>query len=177
MTDDQKVAVLSYLRSHGKKFDIHEFWGKWLIIRTSRTFWQRRLNPSVTYTTLEPGVQTKLLEIVHYGAFAKTQTQVIGIDTQDKAIPNLFHWRGRSGLTWLMTGQWVVLDHDLPRKAWAVVYFFATPFAPAGIDIYARQLDLPVQQLDEIVRRLQAHAFWAADASALFAPTHEKPRL
>jgi len=177
MTDTQKEAVLNYLRSHGKQFDIHEFWGRWLITRTSRNFWRQRLNPSVNYTTLEPGVQTKMLEIAHYGTFAKAQTQVIGIDTQDKVLPNLFHWRGRSGFTWLLTGQWVVLDHDPAYKAWAVIYFFATPFAPAGLDIYVRQLNLSERQLDEIVRRLQANPFWATDAGALFAPIHEKPRL
>ncbi len=167
-------AVLNYIRANGKAFDIEKFWGKWYIVRTSRPLWRGRVNPSVNYTMLEPGNRTKLLEIVHYGAFAKPQKQEVGIDTQDKKTPNLFYRRGRSGLSQFLTSQWFVLDHDLAHKAWAVTYFVSAPFVPEGIDLYASHPDLAAKQIDDIVRRLQANAFLKSYADTLFAPTHEK---
>ncbi len=127
----------------------------------------------MTYTMMEPGTRTKLLDIVHYGAFAQVQKQIIGIDTQDKTRPNQFHWRGRSGLTWLLASDWTVLDHDPACQAWAVTYFSRTLFTSAGIDIYARQPYLSADKLTEIEERLQRNEFFAPYARALFAPGRE----
>jgi hypothetical protein len=169
--------VLNYNRSHGKPFDVPQFCGKWYIVRTSLDFWQRRVNPSVTYTLMEPGARTKLLDIIHYGPVAKPPKQLIGIDTQDKTNPHLFHWRGRSGLSWLLTRDWVVLDHDAACQEWAVTYFSNTLVTRAGIDIYARKPPLPAGKLEEILARLKGSEFLASYTAALFSPVHEKPRL
>ncbi|MCX6048220.1 MAG: lipocalin family protein [Chloroflexi bacterium] len=168
-----QAEALTYIRSHGKILDVTKFCGKWYIIRTSLNFWQRRVNPSVTYTLMEPGARTKLLDIIHYGPAGKSPKQVVGVDTQDKTNPNLFQWRGRSGLSWLFGSEWLVLDHDDACQAWAVTYFSSTPVTQAGIDIYARQPNLSSAKLAEIQAQLQANQFLASYASVLFAPMHE----
>lgn len=168
----QQEAILKYIQTNRKQFDVEKFWGKWYIVRTSRSLWRSRINPSITFTMLEPGNRTKLLEVVHYGSLAKPR-QEMGIDQQDKKLPNLFHRHGRSGLSQFLRSQWVVLDHDASHRNWAVVYFYGGAFTPEGIDLYTCQPDLPAKHIDDIVRRLQANPDWKSYAEAMFTPPHE----
>ena len=164
------TEILNYIRSQRKTFDVHQFCGKWYIVGTSLALWARRIKPSVTYTMMEPGVRTKLLEIVHYGTFAKAQKQVIGVDDQDRIVPNLFRWRGRTGFSWLLTNDWAVLDHDPACQTWAVTYFSSMCLTPAYINIYARQPQLSAGKLKEIVQRLRNDQFFAPYAQNLYTP-------
>ncbi len=169
----QTSDASAYIHAQGETLDAPQFCGKWYIIRTSLNFWQRRMNPSVTYTLMEPGARTKLLDIIHYGPVGQSPKQLIGVDTQDKVNPNLFRWRGRSGLGWLFGSEWCVLDHDAACQDWAVTYFSGTPVTQAGLDIYARKPNLSSAKLVEILGRLQGQEFLARYTTVLFAPVHE----
>lgn len=155
------------------EIDLPKMCGTWYIVRTTLAFWRHRSNPNITYRLIEQGKQTKILDIVRYGALAHPQKEIVGIDTQDATIPNLFHWRGSKWYTRLLTSNWYVLDHDEDYQEWAITYFSPTWLTTSGIDIYARSPAIPPEKVAEIVAKITEYDFLKRYVGSLFSPIHE----
>ncbi|KAF8305157.1 hypothetical protein DL93DRAFT_371183 [Clavulina sp. PMI_390] len=140
-----------------ENFDIDKFMGKWHVLHSSLPLWKNKKDVTITYTPLgsvDPSSTPsddpiRFNDIVEYRSASSTssppstRSRIEGIDTLQpppKDAPDgyrpaaSYKWRGKG---WLMiaSSKWQVLGYG---DDWAVTYFSATLFTPAGIDIYSR---------------------------------------
>lgn len=78
--------------------------GSWFVMGTSLPFWKDRTNPKITYELLEDGT---IKDTVAYGK--KYSEKVLGIDKQDKDVPNVFHWKGDEWYSAYLSSHWCIL--------------------------------------------------------------------
>lgn len=162
--------VLEQYPAPGAPFELEAFCGTWRIARTSLPFWRKRFGPTITYAPLPGSGSRRIDDDVRYFSAGGAERHVRGVDVQNLAQPRLFRWRGRPWYLRWTTSDWCVLDYDPACAAWAVTYFAATLFTPAGIDLYARDAEPEPAVVAEIEAKLAAHPALAAFVPRLFAP-------
>jgi hypothetical protein len=107
-----------------------------------------KLDPTFTYSTTKKNASVPvLLDEVNYRKKGKLKT-LTGYDCQDKNDSSAFVWRGK-GLLGLVRSSWRVALLDTNGQ-WAVIWFSKTLFTPEGVDIIARQSNLPPEQIEQI---------------------------
>lgn len=114
-----------------------ELVGTWHIVQTNFPMWLKgdKRSPQLHYSTLDRPDQ--LGDRVTYRSRSGAEKQILGVDTQDPALPAHFTWRGR-GLLSLLRSEWYVVHQNAGVMA---IYFTPTLFTPAGMDIVARDPD------------------------------------
>lgn len=148
--------------------------GTWHVTHSSLPLWKSKRNVTVTYGSLEPGSGTGLARLddtVAYQTLTSDKIKTIsGIDTAAAAagggsgsgdfagiIPGVWNWRG-SGWLKVASSHWEILGWGVYEgKEWAVTFFAATVFSPAGIDLYSRTRErMPVGLVDGVKGQLAA---------------------
>jgi len=129
-------------------FDIDKFIGKWWVTHSTLPMWKNKKDVSISYKIIQ-AAPLKLNDLVEYrsekASSSSAPSAVHGVSSLRTRPQQLhehgayFQWRG-AGLLKPLTSKWQVIgyNHD---KGWAVTYFEATWFTPAGMDIYCRNKD------------------------------------
>lgn len=164
------VDLLTIYGTHNQAFDEQAFCGRWYVVATSLNVWQKRSNPSITYTPLETNGTLRLLDDVAYGSAQKPR-HIIGFDQQEQRQPRIFTWRGKSWYSRWITSNWCVVDNDAACTQWAITYFSKTVVTAAGVDIYARQPTLEPGTLACVRTKFKQHPMLGQ--FTLFAPHHD----
>ena len=128
--------------------------GRWYIVETSLDFWQRRSNPSITYTQQRYKGVPRLLDQVRYTNAAGQPKQIVGYDYELAGEQGHFLWLAQPRYLFFLKSRWGLVAHDPEYREWAVTYFSKTLFTAAGIDIYARKPNLAPQARQQIIEQI-----------------------
>ncbi|HHH28865.1 MAG TPA: hypothetical protein ENK57_11050 [Polyangiaceae bacterium] len=164
-----------------ERLDVSRIMGTWYVVATNYDFWAGRANTTITYEPIDgpagadPSL-VKMSDVVAYtDGFGRGATPgaVVGVDLQDPTLAGHFQWRG-DGLLHLIVSHWYVVALD-PQYRWLVTYFADSNVGTgAGIDIYARQPCLPIEQEAAAIRAIFADGWLAERAGGLFRVAHDE---
>jgi hypothetical protein len=95
------------------------------------------------------------------------------VDLQDPTLAGHFQWRGE-GLLNLIVSHWYVVALD-PDYRWLVTYFADSNVGTgAGMDIYAREPCLSVDDEAAAIRAIFSDGWLAERAGGLFRVAHDE---
>jgi len=141
--------------------NVQSLLGDWNILATTLTFWRGKYVPKVTYRELG---DARWLDTIQWKNKRGTSRSLSGInrlstDLKSPATSCNFAWRGKGVMMWI-TSEWRFVA-VAPDGQWAVTWFSQATLGvtPAGMDVYARDGQLPELRevngsLDEGVRAL-----------------------
>ncbi|MBS1634338.1 MAG: hypothetical protein JST26_00355 [Bacteroidetes bacterium] len=128
--------------------------GTWCVISSSLPMWLNgdRTQPSFTYTHIKIHGQDVLLDETMYYKNGKCRV-ITGIDYPRRNKTFGFVWRHKF-LPFIKSKWEVVFMNE--HEQWAVIYFGATFFTPAGVDIISKG-NMTVDQLKRIKAEMLEH--------------------
>ena len=171
-----------------KPFDIEKMCGRWYVVESNLPLWRPeggKRNPSIVYTLLqniptstdqisEPSAN-RLHDVVEYNDTLDTSNvkRIVGVDTQLLNLdPTCFRWRG-NGCLCCITSDWQIVGYDDDCSVWAFSSFAATPFTPAGFDLYSRKPVMDSEVRNQLQSIIDSDPILRQRAAGLFRTIHD----
>ncbi|RDW68352.1 hypothetical protein BP5796_09009 [Coleophoma crateriformis] len=155
--------------------------GTWSVTHSTLPMWRKAKNVRITYKIIPPSSPDGLAcldDEVCSEPTARTllpqPKSIKGIDTPDGA--GGWNWRGKGWLK-IATSQWEVLGWgEKGDEKWAVTYFAASMFTPAGLDIYSSKKEgISADLVKDIISALQGSE--SRDMAALVTASMKEVKI